>query len=398
MNKFDDGNEQSVDEDILDQLLQSVIDFTKPTSNTENNNNHSNHSPSASHNSNTPSHKNSPSSIEPTSAVHLTKIYFKNYKALSRCELHLGSMSILTGSNNAGKSTALGALQILAAGLRVARRLKPKNLSTPEGIRPAYVIPTDQLVVSLENVHTDYTDNETTVRFEYKNDDALTLWFPPDGGCILYISEFGGNYPKTPTTFRKAFPSGLVCVPVLGPLEHNEPLLQEQTVNKALETHRAARHFRNYWYRYPDNFVTFANLIAETWPGVEIEPPELHISSPPELHMFCREHRITRELYWMGFGFQVWCQLLTHVSRAGPNDILVVDEPETYLHPIVQCRLLNILRGTGAQVVLATHSAPIVMNAGPFEVLHITNSTRKARPQPSPSKALAFQLGLRTLE
>lgn len=96
----------------------------------------------------------------------------------------------------------------------------------------------------------------------------------------------------------------------------------------------------------------------------------------------------------MGFGFQVWCQLLTHVSRAASKDILVVDEPETYLHPNVQRRLLAILRGTGAQVLLATHSAPIVMDAGPYEVYQLTHKARKVRSQASPSKALAFQLGI----
>ena len=100
----------------------------------------------------------------------------------------------------------------------------------------------------------------------------------------------------------------------------------------------------------------------------------------------------------MGFGFQVWCQLLTHVSRAGPDDILVVDEPETYLHPLVQRRLLAILRSTGAQVILATHSAPIVMDADMYEVIQISNSMRVARPEANLSNALAFQLGLRPLK
>ena len=151
------------------------------------------------------------------------------------------------------------------------------------------------------------------------------------------MSAFDGRIPTTPASFDSGFLAGVVCVPVLGPVEHNEPLLLETTVRAGIGTHRAARHFRNYWYHFPDNFDRFAELLSSTWPNVIIERPEPQFDAQtPTLHMFCRENRVTRELYWMGFGFQVWCQLLSHVCRAGENDVLVVDEPETYLHPSVQ--------------------------------------------------------------
>ena len=49
-----------------------------------------------------------------------------------------------------------------------------------------------------------------------------------------------------------------------------------------------------------------------------------------------------------------WCQLLTHISRANEGDVMIVDEPETYLHPKVQKQLLDIVRDTGAQVFMAS--------------------------------------------
>ncbi|MEZ0305228.1 MAG: AAA family ATPase [Hyphomicrobiaceae bacterium] len=70
-----------------------------------------------------------------------------------------------------------------------------------------------------------------------------------------------------------------------------------------------------------------------------IKAPELDHSTG-ELTMFCLEERMTREIYWVGFGFQIWCQLLTHLSRAAENALVVVDEPEVYLHPDVQRQLL----------------------------------------------------------
>ena len=97
------------------------------------------------------------------------------------------------------------------------------------------------------------------------------------------------------------------------------------------------------------------------------------------LTMFVSEDRIDRELYWSGLGFQIWCQLLTHISRCSGSDILVVDEPEVYLHPEVQRHLLTILREVNPDILLATHSAEILSEADPSEILLIDKSKSSAR-------------------
>ena len=97
-----------------------------------------------------------------------------------------------------------------------------------------------------------------------------------------------------------------------------------------------------------------------------------------ELSLFCLEDRITRELYWAGFGFQVWCQLLTHLVRADTSTVVVADEPEIYLHPDVQRQLLGILRDLNTDVLVATHSSEIMAEADPSEILLINKRRRKA--------------------
>ena len=326
---------------------------------------------------------------------HIANIKFTRFKALRRFELPLFHMNILTGANNAGKSTALSVLRILGAGLAVAKRKRPVALSASRNPRRGYHVPTEGLPVSLENVSSDLAGGETIVEVTYSNGGALILGFPPDGGCVMYVSDDSKTWPRTQADFQRDFPSTIVAVPVLGPIEHDEKLLKRETVTRGLATHRAARHFRNYWCHFPDGFDRFRDLVESTWPGMTVEPPESQTTIDGVfLSMFCREERMTRELYWAGFGFQIWCQLLTHVSRAGPGDVLVVDEPETYLHPVIQRRLLSVLRETGAQVVLATHSASVVMAAQSGEVVRIDNSKRAALRSRRATAALAYQLGL----
>ena len=88
---------------------------------------------------------------------------------------------------------------------------------------------------------------------------------------------------------------------------------------------------------------------------------------------------MARELYWAGLGFQVWCQLLTYISRYRDADLLVVDEPEVYLHPEVQRHLLGILRDAKPDILLATHSVEILGEADPAEILLIDKAKRSAR-------------------
>ena len=303
--------------------------------------------------------------------MQIQNIHFTQYKGLAQLSARTTSMTVLTGANNAGKSTFLSALRLLDAGLALARRRKPHQVETHLGRRVGYSVPTDNLSVSIKNIHTDLKDVETIVDFDMGNDVMLTLYFPIFGGCIFFVQ--GVVPPMTPSTFRSRFPFQLIQVPVLGPLEDDEPVVMETTIKRGLGTHRASRHFRNYWYRNPDGFDEFSHMLSTTWEGMAIELPEMTMGLQGGiLHMYCTEFRRTRELYWCGFGFQIWCQLLTHISRANEGDIIIVDEPETYLHPTVQKQLLGILRSRRAQVFLATHSATIIASAQVDEVVGIS--------------------------
>lgn len=178
--------------------------------------------------------------------------------------------------------------------------------------------------------------------------------------------------------FRSAFPIAVQVVPVLGPLEHNESCVSEDTVRESLNTHRASRHFRNYWYYSTENWEEFSKMVSSTWPGMVIKRPEIDIGSR-QLSMFVSEDRIDREVYWAGFGFQIWCQLLTHISRVSESTLFAIDEPEIYLHPDVQRQLLTILRRLPCDVLLATHSVEIIGEADPSELLLVHKGKQSAQ-------------------
>lgn len=310
--------------------------------------------------------------------VAITSVEFRNFKALKHFSLSLQEMNVLVGPNNCGKSTVISSFRLLGEALRRARTRTPGLVDVGGRERQGYRIPNDQIPISLENVHTDYSDAPSSVVYRLSNGNHLELHFPQEGGCYLVPTTVKKPVRNT-TDFKREFPITIAVVPVLGPLEHDETLLDEETVRRSLNTHRASRHFRNYWHYNPDGFDAFSELVRRTWPGMTLERPQRVDSTSRSLVMFAREDRILRELYWAGFGFQVWCQLLTHISRAALSSLLLVDEPEIYLHPEVQRQLLSILRDSGAVIVMATHSAEIVGEADPSEILLVDKSKRAAQ-------------------
>jgi putative AbiEii toxin of type IV toxin-antitoxin system len=169
-------------------------------------------------------------------------------------------------------------------------------------------------------------------------------------------------------------------VPVLGPVEHDEPLFQKDAARRALLTHRASRNFRNIWYHYPEDFHEFRELVRSTWPGMDIEKPELdHSHDKPVLHMFCPEERFPREIFWAGFGFQVWCQMLTYIVRAKHASLLIIDEPDIYLHSDLQRQLVGLLKHIGPDIIIATHSTEIISEAEPDDLLVINKKINAAK-------------------
>jgi len=309
--------------------------------------------------------------------VTITSIRFSNFKAFRQFSLSLDDMNVLVGPNNSGKSTILGACRVLSSGIRHARVRRPAWIDLPEGNLYGYHLADDAIPISLENVHTDYNDAVSTVEFRISNGNRLRLVFTSDREC--YLEPEAARNIQRPDDFKREFPLTIGVVPVLGPVEHNETIVEEETVRRSLQTHRASRHFRNYWRYYTEAFDDFAELISKTWPGMEILRPERTTSLSNSLQMFCKENRISRELYWAGFGFQVWCQLLTHLHNARHDALLIVDEPEIYLHPDVQRQLLSLMRGLGPDVLIATHSTEVITEADPSEIIVIDKARQSGK-------------------
>lgn len=312
--------------------------------------------------------------------TRFTSVRFKNYKALKSYSVILGRFNVMVGPNNAGKSTILGAFRLLAEGIRRARSRAPVPARI-DGVHTfAFKVPVDDLPVSTENIFHNYDDGEPArVTFKLSNKNELELHFPEVGSCYL-VCRNSRKAIRSSADFKREFPVSVGLVPVLGPVEHQEQLFQKEAARRALLTHSASRNFRNIWYHFPNDFDRFRELVRTTWPGMDIESPvPSRRGEKVYLDMFCPEDRYPREIYWAGFGFQVWCQMLTYLLRSKADSLLIIDEPDIYLHSDLQRQLLRILEQLGPDILLATHSAEIISEAEPSSLLVVNKKFRSSQ-------------------
>lgn len=307
----------------------------------------------------------------------LTSVRFTRYKAFKNYQLSLQDFNVLVGPNNSGKSTIIGVFRILAEGLRKARSRSPEPINTHDYSGLGYKLNIGDLPISAENIFFEYDDSQPAeVKFRVSNGNHLRLYFPEQRTCYL-IAECAKRIPRSPSQFKAEFDIEIGFVPILGPVEQRERLFEKEAARLALLTSGASRNFRNIWYHYPDDFDRFKDLVANTWPGMGIKEPE--VIDAKHLAMFCPEGRYPRELCWAGYGFQVWCQMLTFVVKASSASILVIDEPDIYLHSDLQRQLVSLLRDLGPDILIATHSTEIIAECEPISILTINKKKQSAQ-------------------
>ena len=307
-------------------------------------------------------------------------VSFHNFKALENFSIALRRTNVLVGPNNAGKSTVLDGFRALAGAFRYARRYRPVPVMGPERRQVlGYPISTSTIPISMANIHSHYREEETFVIFALDNGRRLTLFFNEEGSCRLCLDADIGALTTT-AQLAKSYPIDIAVIPTLGPFEEDEELARDEYVRQWASGRRSHRLFRNIWRRKGlGEFEAFRNLVEETWPGMSIKPPELLGYAPPRLAMFCQEKRIDREVYWAGFGFQVWLQFLTHILAAQNTSFLVVDEPDIYLHPDLQRRLFWLVQSRSAQSIMATHLIEIINEADPEDLVVVDKTKRTGK-------------------
>ncbi|WP_095090947.1 ATP-dependent nuclease [Mesorhizobium sophorae] len=310
----------------------------------------------------------------------IRSILVENYKRFERFTVSCRQTNIFVGPNNAGKSTVLDALRIFSAVHRYASRARPIYREHDGfGGCATYELAHTLIGIPIENVVRNYGDDFARISISIDNGSTIHIRLHPDHVILAFV-ETDRRVPRTSADYRRLVPINLVIVPTLSALESEEEYVSDETVFRNETTRLASRNFRNIVMRKNDEeFARFSNLVSAGWPNIELQRPEIVRHGRAYVSMLYSEDRFLREVYWSGFGFQVWMQMTFQFLRGDDRSILVLDEPDIYLHPDLQKKMLRIAKERFGQIFIATHSSEILNEADSGDILLVNSGHRSAQ-------------------
>ena len=175
-------------------------------------------------------------------------------------------------------------------------------------------------------------------------------------------------------------------LPQIGPLPDGEKRLNDEYVRRNLQTTLSSIHFRNQLrILREEHFDNFRSLVSSTWSGLNIEsldvPPQM--DKDGNLMLIVRDGDFSAEVAWMGQGLQMWLQTMWFLCRNKQSDVLILDEPDVYMHADLQRKLVRMLIHDSRQFIIATHSPEMLAEVEPDSVVILNRANRNSKPATS---------------
>lgn len=313
----------------------------------------------------------------------LKKIEFENYRCFQKTTLEFRDIAIIVGKNNAGKSTIVEALRLVAAAEKKSKNTvykpPPKSLGLPI-LCKGFSLDVSKLRVDLRNVIFFYDKGDyakitacfsckSTITVYLNREIVFVTLINPDGKMISYKSQAS-----------KLSIGAIDILPQIGLIKENEARLTEQTVKADKDTYLSSRHFRNELLLFQDDYYDdFKSIAEQTWPGLRILGLEYKPYESEYIALLVQDDSFPAEIGLMGSGLQMWLQIIWFISRCAKSDTIILDEPDVYMHPDMQRKILDIIRNKYKQVIIATHSVEIISAVDEQNIITVEKTARKMR-------------------
>lgn len=294
----------------------------------------------------------------------LTSVRIENFKCLKKQLIPLASLTLLTGFNAAGKSTAI---QSLLLGGQMLRKGALSNGLPLNG---------DMVKLgTVGDVLCQFSD-EREIRFEYTSEDQR-------GSIILDASERAKSYLKVSPKSSLEERDGLVAVlkdtvyiggtrigtqDVFPSPEDQDPVFADvgergqfapwwfNQYSEDYDVDTAKAHPDEHSLVMRRQFQAWAN---ELFPGSEANTEHVERTSLVRLELRTGLQEQWKRPANIGYGLTYAFPILIAGLLAKKGQVLVIDSPEAHLHPRGQSRIgyfLGVIASSGVQVVVETHS------------------------------------------
>jgi len=281
-------------------------------------------------------------------------IIVEGFKCFDALKLELGRLTLVTGLNGGGKSTALQSLLLIAQALRMGEKNKlPLNgplvrLGTAGDISPRWSEKDTLLRAEGEEVIVEFRPKR---RPGYR---SLPLLNRVDGGAYTSLSTL---------SFLSAYRIGG---------QDAFPIPEKNSVHDVGSDGRYAA----YWYDHlVDEEVDDLRCVPgaeaksfrkqiDAWLSTLFPGAEAHVQHIADVSQMSLRFKLSETDNWqrpanMGYGLTYAFPILVSLLSAQNGQIIVIDSPEAHLHPSAQSRMGQVLAhfaNAGVQIIVETHS------------------------------------------
>jgi energy-coupling factor transporter ATP-binding protein EcfA2 len=311
----------------------------------------------------------------------ITDLHLLNFRGFEDHRVPLRDRTIIVGVNNAGKSTVVEALRLVAVVtdrlLRGTSSLKktPDWLELPVG--PVGLSPSVRGLTSdgLEStLFHRYADPPAIITATFASGSQVVVYVGPNSQVHAVARRSDGAAITSPGAAAALGLTPIAAQPQVAPLLRDEPIRTDETIRRGEGTYLESQHFRNQLFRARKTklYREFRRIAEDSWPGLQITELEGHEDRPDDpIQLRVRDGGFVGEVSLMGHGLQMWLQIVWFLARAPSSATVVLDEPDVYMHPDLQRRLLTLVRSRFAQLLIATHSIEIISDVNPRSILAV---------------------------
>lgn len=320
----------------------------------------------------------------------LEKIQFINYKCFENATVPLKDLTIAVGKNNAGKSTLIEGLRLVALAIKNGEKQNYKDLPGVfnERNKKSKKLNIDLLKIDLRTVSHFYKQDLISKIIAYfERGNRVEIFISESIAYACYFDEFNRNIKNSKKFIESGFPK-IEILPQIGLIKEAEKRLADSTILNGRDTYLSSRHFRNEILAEKERdesvYEKFRNLAESSWPGLKIVALDFptigfNTEDTPPIQLLIEADRFTSEIGYMGSGLQMWLQIIWFVCKAEGSDTVILDEPDVYMHPDLQRSLLKIVRKRFKQVIIASHSVEILSEVNPDNVVLIDKTRRNMK-------------------
>lgn len=300
----------------------------------------------------------------------IKNIKIEKFKNISSINLDLEAVNVLVGTNNAGKSSILQAIQFSVSIAQTTTLIpnvkwdrKKNYLSTSLSPEQLIYTPTTD-VYSLSNSGRLTTKDEDKIKISFLDDSGQSTFVEVKKGknkniAVKIDNEILGEKLRDISNPFSIYAPGLAGISI------NEEFRNRGMINRATARGNANNYFRNIllelekeekkWNKFIEDF----NYI---FPDINIEII-FDKNNDEYIQVFSIKGRERNPIETSGTGVLQTIQILSYVNLYKPK-ILILDEPDSHLHPnnqiLLMRKLYQLAEEDGFQIIISTHSRHVI--------------------------------------